>query len=179
MTFAEGACETRSRSEEEAMQGHRRRQGTQRSPATPSAQGVAAGRHRFLCRSSSAMRIDISSSSLRKLDAVALATNVTVFMKRGTKCRPSLLSFFTTARQHDSTTARQHDSTTARQHDSTTARHSSCRTLDGDVGRTGRRAVSVVYLSRHGVLSNLKPGGVKEDLGTLLRDPSGAGSPCK
>jgi len=171
MTFAEGACETRSRSEEEAMQGHRRRQGTQRSPATPSAQGVAAGRHRFLCRSSSAMRIDISSSSLRKLDAVALATNVTVFMKRGTKCRPSLLSFFTTARQHDSTTARQHDSTTAR--------HSSCRTLDGDVGRTGRRAVSVVYLSRHGVLSNLKPGGVKEDLGTLLRDPSGAGSPCK
>ncbi len=122
MTFAEGACETRSRSEEEAMQGHRRRQGTQRSPATPSAQGVAAGRHRFLCRSSSAMRIDISSSSLRKLDAVALATNVTVFMKRGTKCRPSLLSFFTTARQHDSTTARQHDSTTARQHDSTIPR---------------------------------------------------------
>jgi hypothetical protein len=28
---------------------------------------------------------DIASSSLRELDAVALATNVTVFMKRGTK----------------------------------------------------------------------------------------------
>ena len=78
MTFAEGACEARSRSEEEAMQGHRRRQGTQRSPATPSARRVAAGRHRFLCPSSSAMRTDISSSSLRELDAVALATNVTV-----------------------------------------------------------------------------------------------------
>jgi len=67
------------------MQGHRRRRGTQRSPATPSAQRVAAGRHRFLCISSSAMRTDIALSSLRELDAVALATNVTVFMKRGTK----------------------------------------------------------------------------------------------
>jgi len=35
MTFADGACEVRSRSEEEAMQGHRRRRATQRSPATP------------------------------------------------------------------------------------------------------------------------------------------------
>ncbi len=46
---------------------------------------VAAGRHRFLCCSSSAMRTDIASSSLRELDAVALATNVTISMKRGTK----------------------------------------------------------------------------------------------
>ena len=84
MTFAEGACEVRSRSKEEAMQGHRRRRGTQRSPTTPSARRVSAGRHRFLCRSSSAMRTDIASSSLRELDAVALATNVTVFMKRDT-----------------------------------------------------------------------------------------------
>jgi len=84
MTFADGACEARSRSEEEAMQGHRRRQGTQRSPASPSARRVATGRHRFLCRSSSVMYTDIASSSLRKLDAVALTTNVTVFMKRGT-----------------------------------------------------------------------------------------------
>jgi len=67
------------------MQGHRRRRRTQRSPTTPSARRVAAGRHRLLCPSSSAMRTDISSSSLRELDAVALATNVTVFMKRGTK----------------------------------------------------------------------------------------------
>ena len=35
MTFADGSCEVRSRSEEEAMQGHRRRRATQRSPATP------------------------------------------------------------------------------------------------------------------------------------------------
>ena len=39
-------------------------------PQPPSARRVAAGRHRFLCR---------------ELDAVALATNVTVFMKRGTQ----------------------------------------------------------------------------------------------
>ena len=66
------------------MQGHRRGQGTQRSPATPSAQRVVAGRHRFFCGSSSATRTDIASSSLRELDAVAFATNVTVFMNRGT-----------------------------------------------------------------------------------------------
>ena len=35
MTFADGACEVRSRSEEKAMQGYRRRRATQRSPATP------------------------------------------------------------------------------------------------------------------------------------------------
>ena len=35
ITFADGACEGRSRSEEEVMQGHRRRRATQRSPATP------------------------------------------------------------------------------------------------------------------------------------------------
>jgi len=33
----------------------------------------------------STMHTDIVSSSLRELDAVALATNVTVFMKRGTR----------------------------------------------------------------------------------------------
>ena len=67
------------------MQGHRRRRATQRSPATPSARRVAAGRPRFLCRSSSTMHIDIVSLSLRELDAVALATNTTVSMKQGTK----------------------------------------------------------------------------------------------
>ena len=53
-------------------------------PQPPSARRVAAGRHRFLCRSSSVMYTDIASSSLRELDAVALATNVTVFMERDT-----------------------------------------------------------------------------------------------
>jgi len=54
-------------------------------PQPPSARRVAAGRHRFLCRSSSTMRSDIASLSLRELDAVALATNVTISMKRGTQ----------------------------------------------------------------------------------------------
>ncbi|MCK5350958.1 hypothetical protein KAJ77_00185, partial [bacterium] len=35
----------------------------------------------------------ISSSSLRELDAVALATNVTVFMKRDTKVPPTFRRF--------------------------------------------------------------------------------------
>ncbi len=35
VTFADGACEARSRREEESMQGHRRRRKTKRSPATP------------------------------------------------------------------------------------------------------------------------------------------------
>ncbi len=35
MTFADGAWEGRSRSEEEVMQGHRQQRATQRSPATP------------------------------------------------------------------------------------------------------------------------------------------------
>jgi len=54
-------------------------------PQPPSARRVAAGRYRFLCSSSSAMHTDIASSSLRELDAVALATNATISMKRGTK----------------------------------------------------------------------------------------------
>ena len=36
------------------------------------------------------MRTDIASSSLRELDAVALATNVTIFMERGTYPRAEL-----------------------------------------------------------------------------------------
>ncbi|MFB3141791.1 MAG: hypothetical protein ACE1Z2_03160, partial [Acidobacteriota bacterium] len=39
MTFADGAWEGRSRSEEEVMQGHRRRRATQRSPATHQPEG--------------------------------------------------------------------------------------------------------------------------------------------
>ena len=54
-------------------------------PQPPSARRVAAGRHQFLCRSSSTMHIDIVSLSIRELDAVALATNATVSMKRGTR----------------------------------------------------------------------------------------------
>jgi len=54
-------------------------------PQPPSARRVATGRHRFLCPSSSEMHTDIASSSLRELDAVALATKATISMKRGTK----------------------------------------------------------------------------------------------
>ncbi len=73
MMFADGACEGKSRSEEEVMQGHRRRRVTRKRvprdrPQAPSARRVAAGRHRFLCR---------------ELDAVALARNVTVFYGTG------------------------------------------------------------------------------------------------
>ncbi len=67
------------------MQGHRRRRATQRSPATPTSPRVAAGRHQFLCRSSSTMHIGIVELSLRELDTVALATNATVSMKRDTR----------------------------------------------------------------------------------------------
>ncbi len=39
------------------------------------------------------MHTGIASSSLRELDAVALATNVTVFMERGTKVPPKFRRF--------------------------------------------------------------------------------------
>ena len=73
------------------MQGHRRRQATQRSPATPISPkgggGTASMSLSLLFRDVT----DIASSSLRELDAVALATNVTVFMERGTSTRHILL----------------------------------------------------------------------------------------
>ncbi len=68
------------------MQGHRRRRATQRSPATSislkGGGGTAAISLSLLLHDVT----DIASSSLRELDAVALATNATVFMKRGTQC---------------------------------------------------------------------------------------------
>ena len=67
------------------MQGHRRRRATQRSPATPISPKGGGGQRRFLCRSSSTMHIGIASSWLRELDAIALATNIIVFMEGDTK----------------------------------------------------------------------------------------------
>jgi len=83
MMFADGACEGRSRSEEEAMQGHQRRRATQRSSATSISPKGGGGTAAI---SLSLLLHDVSdiASSLRELDAVALATNVTVFMERGT-----------------------------------------------------------------------------------------------
>ena len=66
------------------MQGHRRQRATQRSPASPISPkgggGTASISLLLLLRDAP----DIASSSLRELDAVALATNATVSMKRGT-----------------------------------------------------------------------------------------------
>ncbi len=67
------------------MQGHRRPRATQRSPATPISPkgggGTASISLSLLLHDVS----DIASLSLRELDAVPLATNVTVFMERDTK----------------------------------------------------------------------------------------------
>ncbi len=67
------------------MQGHRRRRATQRSPATPISPKGGGGTASI----SSSLLLhdvtDIASLSLRELDTVALATNATVSMKRGTK----------------------------------------------------------------------------------------------
>ena len=75
------------------MQGHRRRQATQRSPATSISPkgggGTAAISLSLLLHDVT----DIASSSLRELDAVALATNVTIFMERGTYLRALTLPF--------------------------------------------------------------------------------------
>ncbi len=66
------------------MQGHRRRRETQRSSATSispkGGDGTASISLSLLLRDAH----DIASSLLRELDAVALATNVTIFMERGT-----------------------------------------------------------------------------------------------
>ena len=67
------------------MQEHRQRRATQGSSATSISPkgggGTASISLSLLLRDAT----DIASSSLRELDAVALATNVTVFMERDTK----------------------------------------------------------------------------------------------
>ncbi len=85
MMFADGAWEGRSWSEEEVMQGHRRRRATQRSPATPISPKGGGGTASISLSLLLHDVTDIASSSLRGLDAVALATNDIVFMGRGTK----------------------------------------------------------------------------------------------
>ena len=66
------------------MEGHRRRRATQRSPATsinPKGGGGTASIFLSLLLHDVT---DIASSSLRELDAVARATNITLFMERDT-----------------------------------------------------------------------------------------------
>ncbi len=67
------------------MQGHRRRRATQSSPATPISQKGGGGTTSISLSLLLHDVTDIASSSLRELDAVALATNSTISMKRGTK----------------------------------------------------------------------------------------------
>ena len=69
------------------MQGHRRRRATQRSPATPISPKGGGGTASIYLSLLLHDITDIASSSLRELDAVALATNTTVFMERDTKSR--------------------------------------------------------------------------------------------
>jgi len=66
------------------MQGHRRRRATQRSPATPISPKGGGGTASISLSLLLHDVTDIVSSSLRELDAVAFATNVTVFMERDT-----------------------------------------------------------------------------------------------
>jgi len=67
------------------MQGHRRRRVTQRSPATTISPKGGGGTASISLSLFLHDVTDIASSSLRELDAVALATNSTISMKRGTK----------------------------------------------------------------------------------------------
>jgi len=85
VTFADGSCEARSRSKEKAMQGHRRRRATQRSPATPISPEGGGGTASISLSLLLHDVTDIASLSLRELAAVALATNATISMKRGTQ----------------------------------------------------------------------------------------------
>jgi len=83
-TFADGAWEGRSRSEEEVLQEHRRRRATQRSPASPISSKGASGTASISWSLLLHDVTDIASSLLRELDAVALARNVMIFMRRDT-----------------------------------------------------------------------------------------------
>jgi hypothetical protein len=66
------------------MQGHRRRRGTQRLPATPISPEGGGGTASIALSLLLHDAHDIASSLLRELDAVALATNVMLFLGRDT-----------------------------------------------------------------------------------------------
>ena len=66
------------------MQGHRRRRATQRSPATPLSPKGGGGTASISLSLLLHDVTDIASSLLRELDAVALTTNIMVFLGRDT-----------------------------------------------------------------------------------------------
>ena len=68
------------------MQGHRRRRVTQRSPATPISPKGGGG------TASISLSLLLHDAHWHRV-AVALATNVTVFMERDTKVPPTLPRF--------------------------------------------------------------------------------------
>ncbi|MCZ6547725.1 MAG: hypothetical protein O6837_06355 [Deltaproteobacteria bacterium] len=72
------------------MQGHRRRQATQRSPAIPISPKGGGGTVSISLSLLLHDVTDIASSLLRELDTVAHATNVTIFMERGTKVQEAM-----------------------------------------------------------------------------------------
>ncbi len=78
------------------MQEHRRRRATQRSPATPISPKGGSGTPSIslllLLQNVTGIQhvTGTASSSLGEFVAVALATNATVFMKRGTKREESI-----------------------------------------------------------------------------------------
>ncbi len=84
MTFADGACEARSRSKEKVMQGHQRRRTTQRSPATPISPKGGGGTVSISLSLLLHDVTDIAWSLLRELAAVARATDVLVCLARDT-----------------------------------------------------------------------------------------------
>ena len=67
------------------MSEHLQRRATQRSPTTPISPKGGGGTAPISLSLLLPDAQDIASSSLRGLDAVALATKVTVLMKRGTQ----------------------------------------------------------------------------------------------
>jgi len=85
MTFADGACEAKSRSKEKVMQGDRRRRATQSSPATSISPKGGGGTASIFLSLLLHDVTDLASSLLRELDAVALATNIMVFLGRDTR----------------------------------------------------------------------------------------------
>ncbi len=71
------------------MQGHRRRRATQRSPTTPISPKGGGGTASISLSLLLHDVTDMAAAALRELDAVALATNVTVVMERDTKVPPT------------------------------------------------------------------------------------------
>src|SRR5439155_11905011 len=83
-TIADGACEARSRSDEEAMLIHRRRIATTRAPATPIGPKGCGGVGPSRCSPLLGDERASPASRLRRSGPTALATMVQLFMRHDT-----------------------------------------------------------------------------------------------